>query len=194
MKKQIITGLMILSAIPALAQLSVGTPTPDTSAQLDLYAESLGFLPPRLSTIQRDQISQPATGLLIFNYDANCPEIYDGAEWKTQVVETSTLSLSFIGVVQEFTGIVTVGEELDMTDDVHVIVVVGVAPPGTILNSYSFPSEGVLGLTAVLPVSQVPDNSQLKLYIIGKAQSTGTATFNIGLGSTSLSFDITVTN
>lgn len=42
---------------------------PDPSAALDLDYNNKGFLPPRMTTAERDQISNPATGLMIFNID-----------------------------------------------------------------------------------------------------------------------------
>ena len=53
--------------------------TPDASAVLELQATNKGFLVPRMTTAQRDAITNPANGLLIYNttdanfwyYDAN---------------------------------------------------------------------------------------------------------------------------
>lgn len=47
--------------------VGIGTLTPDGSAILDLVASDKGLLVPRLTTIERDAIMLPATGLLIFN-------------------------------------------------------------------------------------------------------------------------------
>ncbi len=53
----------------------------DPSAMLDVKADDLGFLMPRMTTAQRDDIYSPATGLLIYNTDSTCPEMYDGTYW-----------------------------------------------------------------------------------------------------------------
>ncbi|MCD4746864.1 MAG: type VI secretion system tube protein Hcp [Bacteroidales bacterium] len=45
------------------------TYTADNSAMLDVKSDTKGFLVPRLNSIQKDNISQPATGLLIFQTD-----------------------------------------------------------------------------------------------------------------------------
>jgi uncharacterized protein (TIGR02145 family) len=69
------------------AQIGIGTTEPDPSAVLDVSAEELpanakkGFLPPRLTTDQRDAIASPAEGLTIFNTDNGCLEFYNGALW-----------------------------------------------------------------------------------------------------------------
>ena len=59
------------------AQVGIGTTTPDESAILELDATDRGFLPPRMTTTQRDAISSPASGLMIFNTDNNCLEFYN---------------------------------------------------------------------------------------------------------------------
>ena len=55
--------------------------TKDLSAALQVNATDKGFLPPRLTTAQRDAIASPAAGLLIYNTDTNQVNIYDGTAW-----------------------------------------------------------------------------------------------------------------
>jgi len=45
--------------------------TPDNSAMLDVSSTNSGLLIPRMTTSERDLISSPATGLMIFNLDCN---------------------------------------------------------------------------------------------------------------------------
>lgn len=49
-----------------------------SSALLELSSSEKGFLPPRLSTAQRDLIASPAIGLCIFNTTTNCLDVYVG--------------------------------------------------------------------------------------------------------------------
>lgn len=51
---------------------------PDESAILHLESDTRGFLPPSMTTAQRDGIPTPAAGLQIFNSDTNCLEYYRG--------------------------------------------------------------------------------------------------------------------
>ncbi|MBL0005777.1 MAG: hypothetical protein IPP25_00935 [Saprospiraceae bacterium] len=67
---------------PTSAQyVGIGTTDPDTNAILDLSSTNKGFLMPRMTTIQRDAIVNPAIGLQIFNMDDQCIDLYDGVYW-----------------------------------------------------------------------------------------------------------------
>jgi len=61
--------------------LGVGTSSPDTSALLDLTSTSKGFLAPRMTTTQRDAISSPAAGLMIYNTTTNAYNVYASGAW-----------------------------------------------------------------------------------------------------------------
>lgn len=63
--------------------LGVGTNSPDQSAALEISSPSKGFLPPRLTTEQRNAISSPASGLVIYNTTNDAWEGYNGASWVT---------------------------------------------------------------------------------------------------------------
>jgi hypothetical protein len=54
----------------------------NTSAMLQVDSTTRGFLPPRMTTTQRDGVSSPATGLLIYNTTTNKLECYDGSTWQ----------------------------------------------------------------------------------------------------------------
>lgn len=47
--------------------LGIGIATPSTKAILDLTSTLKGFLPPRMTTTQRDAITSPPAGLVIYN-------------------------------------------------------------------------------------------------------------------------------
>jgi hypothetical protein len=53
-----------------------------TSAKLALTSTTTGFLPPVMTTTQRDAISSPATGLIIYDSTANKVSVYNGSVWK----------------------------------------------------------------------------------------------------------------
>ena len=53
------------------SSIGIGTPSPNSSALLDINSNSRGLLLPRMSIIQRNSIALPATGLAIFNSSTN---------------------------------------------------------------------------------------------------------------------------
>lgn len=64
------------------AQVGIGTPTPDPSAQLDVNSTTKGFLLPRMTAQQRAAIANPAVGLLVFQTDGDVGlYYYDGKDW-----------------------------------------------------------------------------------------------------------------
>lgn len=54
---------------------------PDSAAILDLSSSSKVFLPPRLTTAQRNMIANPPTGAFIFNTTTNCIQWFTGQTW-----------------------------------------------------------------------------------------------------------------
>ena len=74
-------ALIWLSGLVATvaAQTVVGGQIPDSSAMLEVRSTSRGFLLPRLTTEQRNAISKPQTGLMIFNNTLNCVEVNIGS-------------------------------------------------------------------------------------------------------------------
>jgi hypothetical protein len=63
--------------------LSIGTKNaPEGSSVLDLVSTDKGFLPPRMTTTQRNSISNPVEGLVIHNLTTNKLNHYNGTIWE----------------------------------------------------------------------------------------------------------------
>jgi hypothetical protein len=62
------------------SKLSVGTPT-QASAILEITSTTLGFLPPRMTTTQKNAIASPATGLMVYDTTLNLISVYNGTMW-----------------------------------------------------------------------------------------------------------------
>ena len=62
-------------------RIGIGTQAPDNSALLDLESTTQGLLLPRMTTTERNAISSPATGLLIYNTTTNTLNFYNGTSW-----------------------------------------------------------------------------------------------------------------
>lgn len=63
--------------------VGIGTTTPYAAALLEVSSTTKGFLPPRMTSAQRNAIPTPAAGLVIFNTTSNLLEVFDGATWSS---------------------------------------------------------------------------------------------------------------
>lgn len=82
MKRFILTAnIFLLIGLNSIAQVGIGTSTPHESSVLDVHSETKGFLPPRLTKSERNSISSPTNGLLIYNTDDKCIQFYTGTYW-----------------------------------------------------------------------------------------------------------------
>lgn len=65
--------------------IGVGTSTADVSAVLDLTSTTLGFLPPRMTTAEKNAIGTPADGLVVFDITLQklCVYTSTGPGWET---------------------------------------------------------------------------------------------------------------
>ena len=65
-----------------LAFGDTGDTTPDASAAFQVNSTERGFLPPRMTTTERDAISTPAAGLMVYNTTTNKAQCYNGTAWQ----------------------------------------------------------------------------------------------------------------
>ncbi|SDX71522.1 hypothetical protein SAMN05444411_108117 [Lutibacter oricola] len=66
-KIHLILFVLLFFTVNIHAQVGVGTTTPDASSMLDVQSTTKGMLIPRMTTTQREAISSPANGLLVFD-------------------------------------------------------------------------------------------------------------------------------
>ena len=84
MTKQI--TLLLIASIIALCSVAqnnvgIGTATPDASSKLEISSDNSGLLIPRLKAAQRMAISNPASGLLVFDTDSMAFAYRTGGTW-----------------------------------------------------------------------------------------------------------------
>ncbi len=82
--KKLLILLAIFTTFAAMAQsagINADGSTANASAMLDVSSATKGFLPPRMTTTERDLIASPATGLVIFNTITNGLEIKSITGW-----------------------------------------------------------------------------------------------------------------
>jgi hypothetical protein len=87
MKKLMLLAVLAAISLTTYAQVGVGTATPHASAALDVTSTTKGLLPPRMTQTQRNAISTPMAGLMV--YCTNCgsgePQYYNGTSWLNMV-------------------------------------------------------------------------------------------------------------
>jgi uncharacterized protein (TIGR02145 family) len=62
--------------------VGIGTDSPHVSAKLEVASNNSGFLPPRMTTTQRNTIVNPVAGLQIYNTTTDCLEIFSKGRWQ----------------------------------------------------------------------------------------------------------------
>jgi hypothetical protein len=65
--------------------VGIATSSPNPSAVLDLTSTTKGFLPPRMTFAQRNGITNPAQGLVIYCTDCGELQVYSGTFWANMV-------------------------------------------------------------------------------------------------------------
>ncbi len=68
--------------------IGIGTPAPNASAKLDISSTTQGFLPPRMTLVQRNAIPAPVAGLIV--WCSNCGytgelNVYNGIAWTNMI-------------------------------------------------------------------------------------------------------------
>ena len=72
----------MLSIITSTGSVGMGTVAPSSKAVLTLSSTTKGFLLPRMSETQRDAISTPPEGLMLYNTTDNKLNVYTGVNWE----------------------------------------------------------------------------------------------------------------
>ena len=69
--------------IDSTQSMGVGTDAPHASAKLHVNTVTEGFLPPVMTTTQKNAISTPAEGLIVYDATLSKLCVYTGAAWET---------------------------------------------------------------------------------------------------------------
>ncbi|WP_435523643.1 hypothetical protein [Chryseobacterium indoltheticum] len=86
--------LLSLNSISLMAQVGINTTTPDTNSVLDIVSTTKGLLIPRLNQTQANVLAGelPANGMLIYNTDSKCLQIYQLSSPTTGAFECLVIS------------------------------------------------------------------------------------------------------
>lgn len=105
--KNSILFYLLLFPIALMAQVGIGTATPDASAKLEIASTNKGFLPPRVTltgTADVSTIASPATGLFVYNTatagvsPSNVTAglyYYDGSKWQRIINQQPGATVDF---------------------------------------------------------------------------------------------------
>ncbi|MCW3110029.1 MAG: hypothetical protein JWQ09_4535 [Segetibacter sp.] len=96
-------GTSRIYVTPTAGNVGIGTTAPAATAALDVSSITKGVLLPRMTTVQRDAIVTPATGLHIYNTDTKTINIYNGTNWQGVLIPNSSGNVG-IGTVTPTTG------------------------------------------------------------------------------------------
>ncbi len=84
MKTIYLSVILILGTLGVQSQICISDSyrSPNGSAMLEVYSNTKGFLPPRMTEAQRNAVSSPATGLMVYQTDNQSGlYYYTGTTW-----------------------------------------------------------------------------------------------------------------
>ncbi|MCS3532824.1 hypothetical protein [Chryseobacterium sp. JUb7] len=174
-------------------RVGIGTTSPNNNAALEISSTNKGFLPPRLTTTQRDAIpaaSRPA-GLMIYNVNTNCMDFWNSSTW----VSTCAVTAPPAGTVTAITcasatnsGTIVTGSNNSVSSSIPYTGGNGGSHGGQTVTS-----TGITGLTATLAAGNFATGAGNLTYIItGTPSATGTANFAINIGGKTCTLSRTV--
>ncbi|MDR6403289.1 MULTISPECIES: chitin binding peritrophin-A domain-containing protein [Chryseobacterium] len=172
--------------------MGIGTSSPANSAILELSATNKGFLPPRLTTAQRDALNPKPAGLMVYNVNTNCLEFWNSASWVSTCAVTAppagtVTTLNCAGATNN--GTIVTGSNTSVTSVIPYTGGNGGTHGGQVVTS-----TGVTGLTATLSSGNFVNGTGTLTYTItGTPSSAGTANFAINIGGRTCSLSRSVT-
>lgn len=96
MKTRFQNKIAASDAASIVGSVAIGTSSDaDSKAILDLVSTTKSFLPPRMTTTQRDAISSPTTGSVIFNSTTLKLNSYNGSSW-TEVGSSGSGGINYL--------------------------------------------------------------------------------------------------
>jgi len=115
-KKLTLLVAVIATSFTTFAQVGIGTTTPNGSAALDITSTTSGLLPPRMTEAQRNVISTPAAGLIVYCTDCGANgelQLFNGTSWVNMVGDAAAagpVTFSFNGLTYQEVTSSTTGE------------------------------------------------------------------------------------
>ncbi len=190
MKKIVLlTIFLLINSSFILAQVAINNDNsdPDNSAMLHVKSTTKGFLPPQMTTVQRDAISTPAEGLTIYNLDLKCLEFYTGSVngWYSPCLGMGTINCSGVFVNGSYMAGIALASYNTVSLSVTNSTTGGYTISTNTVNGFRFSKTGTFTTIG----SQV-----VVLTGTGMPVATGTTTFTVTYGNSTCTFTVTVIN
>jgi len=185
MKKNILLFLLVMyCTLPIMAQVGIGTNTPNANAALEISSSSQGVLFPRMTTAQRDSIGAPVNGLTIYNTTLNCLQTNIGssltANWRCLAgpgapSSRGTAIVSSYNCSDTSQGTLIVGTACSVASGVKQTITASVLVQGTYdisatANGVTFAASGTFNATG---------NQTIILTASGTPKAKGSNTFTL---------------
>ena len=183
-----VTSFLLMTG-SIVAQVGIGTITPDSSSVLDLFSTDKGFLLPRLTTSQRDAINNPANGLMIYNNTSYEVQINNGSpetpNWSTINGTTNSTILS-ITEAGDFSTSSTTYElipGMEMTPPAGNYLVMFNAQFGLLASVPISTTQAVIDLTALYDALMAMPSTDTHAAVFGNSETLLPGVYNVAAAS-----------
>ena len=196
----------LLFSLQVSAQTGIGTTSPHASAKFEVFSENKGFLPPRMTASQRNNIPSPAAGLMVYQTDGTTGlYYYNGSAW-IYIINSTT---NVVSVVNGGTGTTTstgTGSVVLNTSPTLITPALGTPSSATLTNATGLPiSTGVSGLASGVSsflatptssnlVSAISDETGSGSLVFGTSPTLTTPTISSGSGQFPSSINVLPTS
>ncbi len=168
--------------------------SPDPNAMLDVSSSSKGFLPPRMSEVERDAMGLSLTaGMTIYNTDENCLNVFNGSSWESLCGGGAVSDMDYLLSLDK--SVISVGlPDTSDTDPLTIHVHRLSGTPSNVLLELSGVPAGVT--YSLSPGGGLPDIYASLIFYTSNAASAGSYTITVnatgGLSNQSASFTLEI--
>jgi hypothetical protein len=168
--------------------------SPDPNAMLDVSSSDKGFLPPRMTEVQRDAMGLSLTaGITIYNTDENCLNVFNGSSWESLCGGAAASDMDYTLELDK--SVISVG--LPDTSDTDPLTIhlhrISGTPSNVLLELSGVPAGVTYSLS---PGGGLPDVSATLIFYTSNAASAGSYTIMVnatgGLSDQSESFTLEI--
>lgn len=99
---------------PGSGSMSIGANAANANAMLDVNSTTKAFMPPRMTTTQKNAIASPTAGMIVYDSTLNSTSYYNGTSWINLVATTASVGNATDFSWQVSSAGVVSGENLDV--------------------------------------------------------------------------------